>query len=782
MAATEEVELRGRVTQVPKDRQVNGVTKFTVLTPESGKKYNCICPFFCPIRPDDKIHAVCEIQPNNTLLIIRPPYVEISMSKENIIKTLITMGKLGFGKAKALYTRLEKTKADPVDHISRLAQKWYTTRDPEILTEFPEFPDSKKCMQFLSKWYKQRLLRRLYLLGFTKKEIRECELDADQIYKQCMKNPMALYGISIERAYEIQERFQEKPTKDDIICGQVLRYIHTNSKERGWSGVPSDMVSRAYPDFPKYKDKLLSEYNLTAELRTVALSRYANIEQETAQIITELMAPQESFIDDPYYGKKIKLSKLQKKAVRMGLREGISIITGGPGTGKTTILKTIVDNLEMMKLRYTLCSFTGKAVARMQEVTGKPAFTIHRFISEIPKMRDNPEHDIIIIDEFSMVTTPLFHTMMTTLRSYEKHWPKILLVGDIDQLPPIDWGDLALCVMKIPQIPRVVLNENMRLFKTLPGEVDGIMENLKMIADRAQDERDNMVRGKPVKKQQPKTVAMPESAHCFEFSDDDDYIDPEDYESNISYGVDSPFTESSNFFLLPGSKELIYDIIIDCHKKGLKQDDITIVSPYNKDLQDLNDKFEQIYHDEKPFIIDHWENKWHIGSRIICLENNYDLPIYNGTEAVVDDFDDDHLKIRTSVMEEVDGEMVNHDKVYDIPLKPKYDGKKRIYNPETDEYMDPGEEFTTKKFALSYALTCHRCQGSQWPYVVVFFPPDKGPSSFISRNLVYTAISRARRAVWCIGNIDSLNASLDTGIGYRHNTLVERVERILKCQ
>ncbi len=792
MAADDTVELFGIITQVPKLR-FNEQKRFVVLTPESGNKYNCICPFFCPVQPDDSIYAVVKMCDDNTLLVTRPPFVQPSVSKENVVKCFITMGKMGYNQGLKFYDKIEKDHGEPPLYISQLAERWMSTKNAKFLAEF-SMMTAKEAGHFLAKWHKQRNMRRLYLLGLTKTEIKKCELSTDDIYKRCMDNPLSLYGLEIKKAIEIMLRNNREPTNDDIRCGQILRTIYDNSNDRGWSGTPTNSILRLYPDYLKHKDSLHGDFGLTADFHTVFLKSYAMKEQCVAEYLVEMMENDDLLIPDPYFGEEIVLNSEQRKAVTMALSSGVSIITGGPGTGKTTVLKTIVDNLELLDHDFFMSSFTGKAVSRIKEVTGRKAYTIHQLINKIKKWdiyEDSIRFKMVIIDEFSMVTTPLFFELLKVMKSYELPWPKFVFVGDIDQLPPVgEWGDLALEIMKIPEIPKVILMQNMRVYKTLDGEKDGIIKALETIQQRAQEEREGRFKKltRPKPKEEKKEIVDCESNFYDPFYDPFDDFDPDGLEElSIAnkFKKEGPFEETDNFFLIPGSIESIFDIIIDSHQRGLKQDDITILSPYNRDLKELNNKFEQIYHEDKPFVIDHWQNKWHVGSRIICLENNYDLPIMNGEEAVVDDFTDEVLKIKvkeTKIIEE-NGvkKIIKQDVIHDIPMRPKISKRNPPTDPDTGEKIE-FEEFNSSKFALGYALTIHKFQGSESPFICLYLPPDKGSSSFISRNLVYTAISRAKRALWVIGNLQCFCDSLSKGLHYRHNTLEMRIRDIIDNQ
>lgn len=778
MAEDEVVELFGKITQVPK-LNYNEAKRFVVLAPESGNKYQCICPFFCPVQPDDTIYAVCKFCDANTLVIVRPPFVQPSVSKENMVKGFVTMAKMGYNQASKFYDKLEKEKGDVICYISKLAEKWIKTRNVEHLADFTMM-DSKKAGFFLAKWHKQRNLRRLYLFGLTGKEIKACEMDSEEIYQKCLECPMSLYGIEIKKALEIMLRNNQEATNFDIRCGQILRTIYENSNNRGWSGTPTNSILRLYPDYTTYQEKLHTDYGLTADYHTVFLKKYDRMESYVANAIVEMIDNDELLIPDPYFGDDIILNKEQKEAVSMALFRGISIITGGPGTGKSTLLSIICDNLEMLNLDYVMCSFTGKAVSRMKELTGREASTIHQLLMKIRKHKDNVKFKVVMIDEFSMVSTPLFYELLKAMKSYELPWPKIIFFGDINQIPVIEWGDLADEMMKIPEIPKVELQTNMRVDKSPNGERCGILEALEVFQNKAREERLNRFNKSVKPKAPPKPVATFEVDM---FEDPFDDFDPDLLETlhmdNAFTKKEGPIKEAYNFFMIPSGIDTVYDIIHDVHQQGLSMYDITILSPFNANLAELNDRFEQVFHEGKPYVIDYWKNKWHVGSRVMCLENDYTHDIYNGTEGEVVDFTDDFLKVQVTdtkiVVKDGKKQAVKMKRVIDVPMKPQIDRKNPPLDPETGEVLELDEGLTTKKFMLSYAVTIHKYQGSQTPICIFYLPFGKGSSSFVNRNLTYTAISRAKKLVYVFGDIDGFFESLNKGPAYKHNTLAVRI-------
>jgi exodeoxyribonuclease V alpha subunit len=156
----------------------------------------------------------------------------------------------------------------------------------------------------------------------------------------------------------------------------------------------------------------------------------------------------------------LDLSVEQREAIRLGLKEKILVVTGGPGTGKTTIIQILTRLLEQQRFRVVLASPTGRAAKRLAEVTGRPASTIHRLLGfaggiGFTRTVENPlEPDVVVIDEMSMVDTWLFAALVQAVPSYAT----LILIGDADQLPSVGPGTILTDLFSIPEIPAIRLN------------------------------------------------------------------------------------------------------------------------------------------------------------------------------------------------------------------------------------------------------------------------------------------------------------------------------------
>lgn len=793
---SENAELYGIITSTVPGKRDEKIKRFSVKSHDTGKTYKCEMVFFAPLIVGDVIYATVKLLENGTVRVVLPPYIETTVSKEDTKKCFITLGKFGYVTAGKIYDNLAKrceeinetegtrgfsTEESVAMYLNNLAEKWRDAHDESILKILIGAGgggigiDTDKAKMFLSKWHKQKNMRRLYLLGMTRTEINKCDLSTDEIYERCKTNPLTLCGIDIKKAIEIMGRLNMVPSGEDIMCGKIMRYVYDNNMTRGWMGTPTRIMMKTYPDFPKYKDKLESEYYMVAELHTVYLLKHATYEHKAARYINELMRDNREIIDHPFYPcdrGDIMLNEKQKSAVKMALSTGISVITGGAGTGKTTIISNLLQNLELLGLRYLLTAFTGKACNVIKKSTGRNAFTIHRLLSNIHNYVNREEGvSMIIIDEASMVTTELFCKLMTAIDFPDVPFPKVVLVGDVNQLPPIEAGTLMYEVMKINEIPSTFLTDNMRVEKR--DFPNGIIINAEKIVSMSESDRGVGKKYKEKKVEEPVDDFFDYGGEFDPFND----FDPDDIPNIPAFNpvAEGEFEEFENFFMTLGNMDLVYDVIIEHHKKGGSQEDLTIISPYNRDLKALNEKFQQIYHSEDPHTKDHWGTVWYQGDRVMVLENNEALGISNGETALVANFDDKMLHLIFNKYKVEGNKVVPIEKVVELPMFPTM-ANKRVVDADLDETMT--DEYTTTKITHGYAISVHKSQGSGWAVGVIYLPPESRSSSFINRNMIYTAITRFSQTVHVIGNIYAFQASIDVPLPYRHDTLGKRIALI----
>lgn len=370
-------------------------------------------------------------------------------------------------------------------------------------------------------------------------------------------------------------------------------------------------------------------------------------------------------LDSTFITKRATCNMFTIKKVESGIYYGFTLDGDGRFllgdflvTHNTTCLTQIVHNLELRGISYALCSFTGKAVARIREVTKKESpSTIHRLIANSKKnmLTDNVmQYQHIIIDEASMVTTELLYDLLQAYPNIEK----LTLVGDINQLSPIGWGSLLQQIVKSETVPTYLLTTNYRVYCN-NGERDGIILNANAIITH-------------------------EPNYPFEFS------------------------TTNNFSLTEGPIERVYDIIKGCFNGGVKPDQIVVITPYNRTIPEINRKFQEIYMNETDFIIDSRGVKWIKGDRVMLTENDNDIGVFNGEIGSVLSTCPTYLII--------DFGRAGQHKFLLEPTTTRYS----YYNNEKDE--EKAEERTVKRLVHAYALTVDKSQGSEWDFVILYIP------------------------------------------------------------
>ena len=446
----------------------------------------------------------------------------------------------------------------------------------------------------------------------------------------------------------------------------------------------------------KYDCKLIFEDDF------VYLPVYYNTELACAGKLSELLAlakPYSDNIDEDITFESdmsgIELSLMQKEAVKKALGGGVLIITGGPGTGKTTIMKIIMRIFEKHEYKIALCAPTGKAAKRLSESCNMEAKTLHRLLEvevndtlnqKFGRNQYNPiDADVVIVDEMSMVDVLLFGALLKAL----KRGTCLIMAGDSDQLPSVGAGNVLRDMLDSNVIPSVRLNEVFR-----------------------QAERSRIVT----------------NAH------------------RINMG-EMPLKNDSetDFFFMQRTPEGALDTICELCTGRLGKaygfdsiSDIQVLSPSRKGIvgaANLNRVLQAKLNppsrgkNEKAF----GERIFRVGDKVIQTRNNYDM-LWSSPDGSGDGFGIYNGDIGT---------------IIDISQKEKsmrilFDDSKIV------EY-----DFSSiEDLEIAYALTVHKSQGSEWSAVIV--PVCSFPAMLMTRNLLYTAVTRGRKLVILVGSPESV--------------------------
>lgn len=435
-----------------------------------------------------------------------------------------------------------------------------------------------------------------------------------------------------------------------------------------------------------------NEKNVVANILRLILS-----EEDQQQNILELIES-----DD------IKYSDTQKEAILQALYKKMLIITGGPGTGKTTIIKGIIKLLENFKMSFQLCAPTGRAAKRMEESTGHGASTIHRLLgyksieSEdgfLEYNRDNPlKTDVVIVDEVSMIDIYLMSNLLNAIDTNTK----LVLVGDVDQLPSVGPGNVLKDLIDSNLITTIRLD---RIFR--------------------QEESSNIIKNAHLINSGKRPVLNEENQDFF-------FIRTRNEAHTLDTVVDLIANRLPNHYKVDPLKDIQ---VLSAMKKG-----VCGVDNLNAKLQErLNP---QSFNKEE---IELGKHVFREGDKVMQTKNNYDLDV------------EDEFKNKVKGVYNGDIGFIRSAFTKDGACEIIIDDKKVVY-----DYKAMTE------LALSYAITIHKSQGSEFPIVVI--PMVSGPYMLLSRNILYTAITRGKQIVVLVGDEMIMNRMIENNFRQNRNS------------
>ena len=417
-------------------------------------------------------------------------------------------------------------------------------------------------------------------------------------------------------------------------------------------------------------------------------------EQERERYISQIVAIEEK--------RGIELDELQREAVIKSIANGVVIITGGPGTGKTTTINTIIHYYASQGLDILLAAPTGRAAKRMTEATGYEARTIHRLLevsgqvsdddsvrqsgAHFERNRDNPlEADAIIIDEMSMVDIHLFYALLKALVP----GVHLILVGDSAQLPSVGPGQVLKDLIDSGKFPTIILQKIFR-----QAEESDIVMNAHRIHNGEKPVLDNKSKDFFFLERSDVNVIY---KHMIQLIRDKlpGYVNAAPYDIQV-------LTPMRKGPLGAIQLNLILQEYLNPPDKGKKE------HLYGEQIIREGDKVMQIRNN--------YQAQWEIVGK-------YDIQVDSGTGIFNGDM---------GIVKEINE--------YSQDIVVEYDEHRRVRYPFSD--LDEIE--------LSYAITIHKSQGSEYPAVIL--PLLGGPRMLLNRNLLYTAVTRAKSTVCVLGS------------------------------
>jgi len=568
---------------------------------------------------------------------------------------------------------------------------------------------------------------------------------AIKIYKQFGPE---LYDIIQDNPYILAEKINGVGFKTaDMIASRAgiaansehriragIAYCLSESMSSGHTYLPFDellkrsagMLGVSDSEVSNQIDRLLIEKKIILNFdedggKCIYLAPFYFMEQNCARILKDLAAYEQPAIRDTEHRISnvekelgIRLDELQKKAVRMAAANGVFILTGGPGTGKTTTINAIIRFFEEMGLDILLAAPTGRAAKRIYETTGRAASTIHRLLElkvtsgdmdgnrsagfSFERNAENPlEADVVIIDEMSMVDISLMNALLKAIST----GTRLIMVGDVNQLPSVGPGNVLKDIIGSGAFSVITLDTIFR-----QASASDIIVNAHRINAGEQLEINN---------------------------------------------------KSRDFFLLrrDNARQIVEETISMVGERlpryiDAKPFDIQVLTPMRKGelgVLSLNAALQQSLNPPSPGKREkeYRDQVFREGDKVMQIKNNYQLEwevrskrgfladsgsgVFNGDSGVI-------VSVNT----------------FSETMEVLFDDERTVQYPFQN--LDELE--------LAYAVTVHKSQGSEYPAVVI--PLLSGPSMLFSRNILYTAVTRARKCVMLIGT-DEIISSMIGNIG-----------------
>ena len=620
--------------------------------------------------------------------------------------------------------------------------------EPERLAEIKGISE-RKAQEIAQQTEEKRELRQAMIflqnygisLSLAVKIYQTYQLD---MYRIIQENPYRMAedvtGVGFKIADEIAHRVGIHLDSDFRIRSGIM-YVLQQASLEGHTYLPEELLTRRacellgvdasgvekhYMDMAIDRKLILkqseAEVQIYAstfyymELNVAVMLRELNVKYDFSETAVEQRIRKIEQLSE------LELDEMQRTAVKEAVRSGLLVITGGPGTGKTTTINTIIQYFESEGMDIALAAPTGRAAKRMSETTGYEAKTIHRLLELSGGMDEHAgferneqkplETDVIIIDEMSMVDITLMHNLLKAVVA----GTRLILVGDVNQLPSVGPGCVLKDIIDSHACNVVRLN---RIF-------------------RQASESDIIVNAHKINRGEP--VSLDNKSRDF-------------------------------FFLKRYDANVIISICIQLIRQKLPKYvnaspfDIQVLTPMRKGLlgvERLNTILQQYLNppDGKKSEREHGQTIFRVGDKVMQIKNNYqaeweirsryNIPIEKGLGVFNGDM---------GIVREINS--------FSETLTVEYEERRMV------EY--PFKELD--QLDLAYAITIHKSQGSEYPAVII--PLLTGPRMLMNRNLLYTAVTRARKCVTLVGDEKAFyNMEANVNEQKRYSGLRDRLEEL----
>lgn len=606
---------------------------------------------------------------------------------------------------------------------------------PELLAEVPMVSERKAkaiSEQFIANSMTQEERMFFMDLGISDSISAKIKEAYKGEYKEKVKrNPYGLIhdidGVGFDMADKIALCLGIKRNSAFRIRSGIEHALDKISNQEGHAYSPKDgllkeaskLLRVSYREIEAELEECVKEKFIVIQDGNIYLKKYYDMECYVADTLLSFLGHSGS--DDDTIRRRvmqiekrkgIELDELQRDAVVKSANNELSVITGGPGVGKTTVLDVLIEYLSMYETGrddIMMLAPTGRAAKRINEQTGMDAMTIHRVALSLMTASEGSgklENRTVIVDEMSMVDLPLMKMLLDILDIDTR----IVLVGDVDQLPSIGVGRVLRDIIDSKVVP------TSRLTKIFRQAADShIVKNAHMIN----------------KGQTPDLATKHDDFFCV--------------------------SQTTEDIIIKNLKILIKERLP--RKFGIGVNDAQILAPMRKGklgIDNLNLIMQEAINPPSKEKAEYkaFEKLFRVGDKVMHTKNNYDIEwyikssgergsgVFNGEVGYVEDIDFDAGEIYIR---------------YDDERIATYDAK------------------TINQVELAYAITIHKSQGSEYPAIVMPLL-TKGPSMLYNRNLMYTGVTRAKECVAILGNPNVVADMIrNTDSQKRYSTLAERL-------
>ncbi len=569
--------------------------------------------------------------------------------------------------------------------------------------DFKEKSGMRNALIFFRDYFGSSLTLRIY----KKYGGNSVELARQNPYRLCNE----VEGIGFEKADLMARKLGIPADSSERLMSGICYLLSSNAAQNGHVCLPEDKLVATAAELlgctPAAAAAALGDAiaarRLIAEKRERVRYIYLPYAYETEKYIASKlvlldklcpavdMGDVRAFISKEERMNGLSYADMQRRAISDALVNGVFVLTGGPGTGKTTIVKALIDIFESMGLRVALAAPTGRAAKRMSEATGREAKTVHRLLEmefgdesgdRFRRNEQDPlEENVIIVDEASMLDSSLTGCLLRAI----KPGARLLLIGDADQLPSVGAGNVLADIIESGRFATVRLNE---IFRQAGASL--IVTNAHAINEGR----------------------MPE------------------------LGI-----KNNDFFFLPRSSDNdIAATVADLYRNRLPRsygagtvDNIQVISPSRRGIagtENLNVMLQNVLNPPEPGKREYQFRQTHfrVGDRVMQVRNNYELAWTRPDSEGLGVFNGD-----IGVIQAINPESSS----FEI----QFDDRHVVYDFSLLEDLEH-----------AYAITVHKSQGSEYPIVII--PAYGAAQVLLTRNLLYTAVTRAQRMVIIVGRED----------------------------